>query len=292
VRFSRRFSSTEGLQASLCWGFGGFNAHCLLIAESERRRMDITSGDVDRATAGSVDLARQLIFKVAVLRRIHRLRSLVRISRAIVHQCPHSVIRACSQRLLDPAAACQDRKREQLLDGALRRGSDRLSQSAPSRLSPIVATVATVQALWVGIATVRSSLDDIENTPKQSAILAKARQICGIGQQDVVLADEPGFEFSLNNRVIATPYQFTHLVRSGMFPVEIWQNDLIRPDVRCLVVHTDILERPLSAVDIQTDLFPPRIREVLSQRFVLAAQDGGMHVYKLRNGTQSDSPKN
>ncbi len=167
-----------------------------------------------------------------------------------------------------------------------------LSQSAASRLSPIVATVATLQALWVGIATVRSSLDDIENTPKQSAILAKARQICGIGQQDVVLADEPGFEFSLNNRVIATPYQFTHLVRSGMFPVEIWQNDLIRPDVRCLVVHTDILERPLSAVDIQTDLFPPRIREVLSQRFVRAAQDGGMHVYRLRNGTQSDAPKN
>ncbi|MGL4556251.1 MAG: hypothetical protein ACRCV5_02025, partial [Afipia sp.] len=106
------------------------------------------------------------------------------------------------------------------------------------------------------------------------------------------LADEPGFEFSLNNRVIATPYQFTHLVRSGMFPVEVWQNDLIRPDVRCLVVHTDILERPLSAVNTQTDLFPPQIREALSQRFVLSAQDGGMHVYRLRNGTQSDLPKN
>jgi antibiotic biosynthesis monooxygenase (ABM) superfamily enzyme len=143
----------------------------------------------------------------------------------------------------------------------------------------------------VGIATVRSSLEDIENAPKQLAILTKARQICGIGQHEVVLADEPGFEFSLNNRVIATPYQFTHLVRSGTFPLELWQNDLMRPDVRCLVVHTDILERPLSAVNIQTDLFPPQIRETLSRRFELAAQDGGMRVYRLRSGKPPDLPK-
>lgn len=158
-----------------------------------------------------------------------------------------------------------------------------IAQAGPPRLGPIAAVLAVVQALWVGVATVRSSIEGIHDASARAALLARARTICGIGQNDVVLADEPGLELQLNNRVIATPYQFSYLARSGRFPIATWRQDVERPEIRCLAMRIDLLERPPSNNDAEVDAFPPAIREVLVRRFVLADQDTGWRIYRLRN---------
>ena len=157
-----------------------------------------------------------------------------------------------------------------------------IAQTAPKQLGPSAAVLAMLQVICTGVATIRSSVEGIRDASSHAALLARARSICGIERADVIIADEPGLEFALNGRVIFTPYQFTHLIRRGAFPAELWRQDIERPEVRCLIMRSDLLERPLSTVDVAHDLFPPPIREVLVQRFELAIRDAGWSVYRLR----------
>lgn len=166
-----------------------------------------------------------------------------------------------------------------------------IARTGPPRLGPLATMLAVVQALWVGVATVRSSVEGIHDAYARAALLARARMVCGIGPNDVVLADEPGLELQLNNRVISTPYQFSYLARSGAFPITIWRQDVERPEIRCLVMRIDLLERPPSTSDTEVDAFPLAVREVLVRRFVLADQDAGWRIYRLRNSPAPDPAK-
>lgn len=141
---------------------------------------------------------------------------------------------------------------------------------------------ALLQASWVGTAAIRSSWEGVTRAPRQAAMLADAREACGAGRDDVVIADEAGIEMMLNGRAIQMPFVMTRLARDGRYPLALWQADVRRASVRCLVMQSDLLERPPEQVDVAADLFDPAMRQTLRERFALVQSRDGLWIYGLR----------
>ncbi len=136
------------------------------------------------------------------------------------------------------------------------------------RLGWAVAAGALLQSLWTGVATLRSVPEAVASARAHAAFVQKVRRTCVRGPDEVILADEPGLELMLDGRVVATPFQLTHLVRGGKFPLEPWVSDVLRPEARCLVMEDDLLERPAAQVSVAHDRFGPELRAILRARFL------------------------
>lgn len=144
------------------------------------------------------------------------------------------------------------------------------------------ALAAFLQAAWNGTASVKSAIEHVRAAPVRAATVASARASCGARPSDVILADEPGLELMMNGRIVATPFQSTHLARRGRFDVDAWIADVRRPEVACLVMQTDLLARPAADVRVEHDAFGPELRRTLADRFELVFERGGLFVYKVR----------
>ena len=148
------------------------------------------------------------------------------------------------------------------------------------RVRAIAAVVALVQALWIGVASVRSSIEQLFfEVPAAGRALARAREVCAAKDGDLVLGDETGLELALDGRIVATPFQMTHLVRRGLYPVDVWIADVERPEIVGIVMEDDLLEHPEGRVDLERDRFGPELRRVLKSRFTLAERNGDWHTY-------------
>jgi hypothetical protein len=154
--------------------------------------------------------------------------------------------------------------------------------SPGSAVSTAAGAGALVQALWVGVAAVRSSLETIMNAPAAHAAIVDARRACGAAPDDIVIADEVGLELMLDSRIVQVPFVMTHLIRAGRYPVELWRSDVTRPQVRCLAMQSDLLERPPGEVDVAQDLFGPEMRSTLRDKFSLVSARAGIWVYRAR----------
>lgn len=146
-----------------------------------------------------------------------------------------------------------------------------------------LAALALGQALWDGVASVRSSYEElVTRFPAEQRALSHARLACSAGAGDVILGDETGIELSLDGRIVATPFQMTHLARRDLYPTDLWIADVRRPEVVGVVMEDDLLERPLSEVSLEHDRFGPELRAVLRERFELAETNGDWRTYRLR----------
>lgn len=136
------------------------------------------------------------------------------------------------------------------------------------------------QALWTGIASVRSAVEHVALSRARAGLLREARTLCGAPPSSVVIADEPGLELALDGRIVETPFQSTHLGRRGAFPIAAWREDVRRPEVACLVMQDDLLERPLAEVSIEHDRFGPELRGALREAFVRVEARAGWFLYR------------
>ncbi len=143
-----------------------------------------------------------------------------------------------------------------------------------------LAVAVLVQALWTGVATLRSVPEAIEAAKGHAELLQRVRATCSPGVDEVILADEPGLELMLNGRVVATPFQLTHLARRGKYPLEPWISDVLRVEARCLLMEDDLLDRPLREVSVEHDRFGPELRTVLRAKFVRVQEQGGWRLYR------------
>jgi hypothetical protein len=84
----------------------------------------------------------------------------------------------------------------------------------------------------------------------------------------------------MNGRIVATPFQSTHLARRGRFPLDAWLADVAHPSVACLVMQDGLLERPLDRVSVEHDRFGPDLRRALAARFHLVTLRGGYRIYR------------
>jgi hypothetical protein len=110
-----------------------------------------------------------------------------------------------------------------------------------------------------------------------------ARALCTAGADEIVMADEPGLELMLNGRIVTTPFQMTHLARRGKYPLGPWIYDTERPEVRCLLMEDDLLERPLPTISVEHDRFGPELRGALRARFAPVAERDGWRLYRARD---------
>jgi hypothetical protein len=146
-----------------------------------------------------------------------------------------------------------------------------------------LASAALGQALWTGVASVRSSVEQVAwRVPASRRIMARARSVCGATAGDVMLGDEIGIELALDGRIVIPPFQTTHLVRRGLFPASLWIAEIERPQIAGVVMEDGLLERPPSEVNALQDRYPPEVRRALQERFALTDQQGDWRVYCRR----------
>jgi hypothetical protein len=159
------------------------------------------------------------------------------------------------------------------------------------RLSPPVwaalAALAPVQALWTGLASIRSSMESVAVAAPQRAMLEGARARLRASPTDIVLGAEAGIEFLLNGRVVQQPVYMTSLSRVGRYPIDVWMHDLERREVVGLLMNDDLLERPPSTENVSEDLFAPALRSFLRERYVLVQSGAGLYLYARRNRPSS-----
>ncbi len=139
------------------------------------------------------------------------------------------------------------------------------------------------QLVWTLTASVRSSVETIVRAPYVTAEIAQVRTLCGAKPGETVMADDSGLELMIDHRLFHAPVQLTPLVQYGRWSEAAFLEDVRRPEVTCAVMSSDLLERPLTEVDPDHDLYDPTLREALRERFLLVDQRAGLWVYALRS---------
>ena len=156
--------------------------------------------------------------------------------------------------------------------------------AAPVRLPPLprlaLALALAVQSFWIGVASVRSVIEEMAKVEARADMVANARSRCGAPLGSLVAADEPGLEMMLDGRILQTPFQTSNMVRRGKFDVATWKSDLSQPEVACLLLSDDVLER--AQVDPLHDRFGPDVRRLLADRFEPVATGGEYRLYRAR----------
>jgi hypothetical protein len=149
-----------------------------------------------------------------------------------------------------------------------------------SRWKAVLSVAAPLQALWTGAASVRSSVESILASPGQARVLSELRATLHGGA--LMLSDDAGIELALDGRLVDTPFQTTALARAGRFPRDVWIDDVERPEIVGLVTSSDVLEKPLSDVDLVHDRYDVDLRRVLRDELTLARREAGFYVYVRR----------
>ncbi len=137
----------------------------------------------------------------------------------------------------------------------------------------------TCLALLLAVLNARSIVLELPRLRSTPSALEHARKVCALGPTDVAIGEHPGIEMDLNQRIVATPFQLAHMQASDLEP---WKHDIRKPEVRCLVMESDLLEQPLDRGDSAHDRFNVPMREALRTTFVLADQSGAFWTYRKR----------
>ncbi len=136
---------------------------------------------------------------------------------------------------------------------------------------PVLAALALVQSLWVGIASVKSATYRVAADLRIDALLGQTRSLCDARAEDFVMSDDAAAELRLDGRIYTTGYQMTFLALAGQYPVGPWLEDLSRPEVRCFVEHTRIMR----AV--------PELARALDAKFEPVASTDDWTVLRMRS---------
>jgi hypothetical protein len=135
---------------------------------------------------------------------------------------------------------------------------------------PIVAGLALTQALWVGIASMKSAAYRAAADLRIDALVGSARSLCDARPDDFVMSDDPGAELRANGRIYTTGYQMTFLTLSGHYPASLWAHEIERPDVTCFVEHTGVMR------------LVPELAQTLDAKFRPVASTDDWTVLRLR----------
>jgi hypothetical protein len=161
------------------------------------------------------------------------------------------------------------------------------SRVDPPTLSRDVRRFLTVavplQALWMGVGSVRATFESIDANRAHTRLLEHARALCGIDANQLVVGDEPGIEVTLDGRLVAHAFPLTHQALLGRYPLAPWIADLGREEIACVVTAHDRIERPPYEVDEDYDYFALPVRSALAARFAPAEESAGWAVYAARS---------
>jgi hypothetical protein len=135
---------------------------------------------------------------------------------------------------------------------------------------------AAAQAFWIGVADIRTSLDEQIAIPRRAAFLEHVRARCSAPSR-LVLSDSTGAEMALDGRILFSPMQLRELVTKGRFPVDAWIATVEEPEIACVLFHTDPPATPAPITDSES--FPPAVLASLAHHFTFAEAAEDMRLY-------------
>jgi hypothetical protein len=147
------------------------------------------------------------------------------------------------------------------------------------RGTTLAAVLLAVQAPYDGVASIKSSLEGLRDAPEQRAALDRIRASCSDHPGAAILGDEPGVELELQGRVVDTPFQFAHTKNQRI--AHAWERSMDSPNVRCVVVQGDLLER-VGEDSAVHDRFSVPVKNTLREHFQLEKKDAGFYIYRAR----------
>jgi hypothetical protein len=167
-----------------------------------------------------------------------------------------------------------------------------LALIAISRMPERSADAFPASRLWIG-ALAFAVLSAISSWPHFLAEPARVKKHdeavaalrARIPDGEYVVATEFELEMTLNHGHISVPsWQSAFLARSGKFPKEEWQQDLVRPEVRWVAIASDPREPPPATNDGQMEQMPyyDLLREPLFSTFEFVGVVGGMFLYERK----------
>ncbi len=147
------------------------------------------------------------------------------------------------------------------------------------RGTAFAAVLLGVQAPYDGVASIKSSFEGLSQAPAQRAALDAIRASCNDRPGATTLADEPGVELEIDGRVVDTPFQFAHSHSEPL--ARAWERSADNPNVRCVVVDGDLLERTGEDSALH-DRFSIPMKSALRQHFRLEKTQAGLYIYRAR----------
>ncbi|WP_394850249.1 hypothetical protein LZC95_22680 [Pendulispora brunnea] len=135
----------------------------------------------------------------------------------------------------------------------------------------LAAIAFAAQAIYNAGAAWEGTLESFEKEPARARLAQFARENCRAEPNDVIVADEPGFELETNDRILATVFTMNAAVRAGKLPLETAVSDAKRPEVRCVMsAHGEF------------GAFLPEVRDIFRDRFRLMKEEGDWKLYAHR----------
>ncbi len=147
------------------------------------------------------------------------------------------------------------------------------------RGTAFAAVLLGVQAPYDGVASIKSSFEGLSQAPSRRAALDAIRASCNDRPGATTLADEPGTELEIDGRVVDTAFQFAHTRNEAL--ARAWERSVDSPNVRCVVVESDLLERT-GEDSVQNDRFSVPVKNAMRQHFQLEKTDAGFYIYRTR----------
>lgn len=147
------------------------------------------------------------------------------------------------------------------------------SSAGPVRVlgeKPAHALAALGCVLWADVASVSGALEHTARMRADAALVTSIRARTGVGEADVIAADEAGIELVTNGRILTPTYQMVHLVRRGTYPALRWIADLTSPRTRVFVEHTHQLR------------LAPELQRALESHYEVAFEERGFLIWRRR----------
>jgi hypothetical protein len=149
---------------------------------------------------------------------------------------------------------------------------------APARFASVLPAIALAQVTWIGVASVRATIERIPEAIARSNALPDLRARCATNGR-VAISENAGLQWDLDGRVVFAPAQLRYAAEAGRFDDRALLADLARPEMACVVTTSDILEEdPARALGAE-DPFGARVRAAIRERFWRDREIAGYRVY-------------
>ncbi|WP_394824253.1 hypothetical protein [Pendulispora albinea] len=138
-------------------------------------------------------------------------------------------------------------------------------------------------SITVAAITVPGELEQMHAYGHYEGTIARLKERCISGANDVAVSVDPVIEFSVSGRMIVPEWQTSFLVRHGLFPIESWRNDVRHPNVRCVVLPDDIEHPSVNPFDLgRSNVYATELRDVVRENFAFDGIVDGLFVHRRR----------
>jgi hypothetical protein len=142
----------------------------------------------------------------------------------------------------------------------------------------LAASTLLFSSLWSAVAAARNSRDDYRYWQIEPAAVQAVRRLCRTTPDEVAVADQPGVEWLISDRVLRHSLEFALLGGKEPAHVVAWEGDARLPGITCMVLY----DRDDNRTTLPDGLVPPKVLAVYRERFPLRTHIGSFTVFTKR----------